>query len=61
VLIELQRALQERGVRLVAAELDDDVRRELRIYGIEDAAGSDAFFSTVQEALEAYRAAMPST
>jgi len=61
VLIELQRALQERGVRLVAAELDDDVRRELRIYGIEDAAGSDAFYSTVQEVLEAYRAAMPST
>jgi len=61
VLIELQRSLQERGIRLVAAELDDDVRRELRIYGIEEVAGSDAFFSTVQEVLEAYRAASPST
>ena len=51
---EMHALLQEQGIRLVFAELVDDVRRELRRYGIEEVVGPDAFFETVQEAQEAF-------
>ncbi len=52
---EIHDILQERQVRLVFAEVVDDVRAELRRYGVEDLVGSDAFFGTVQEVVDAYR------
>jgi high affinity sulfate transporter 1 len=58
---ETRATLQERGIRLVFAETVDDVRTELQRYGITDLVGSDAFFRTVQEAVDAYRAAAPAS
>jgi high affinity sulfate transporter 1 len=58
---ELHGALQERGVRLVFVEVAEDVRRELRRYGVEDLVGTDAFFGSLQDLLDAYRASAPHT
>jgi sulfate permease, SulP family len=48
--------LKERGVHLVVSGLTDDVRRQLRRYGIERSMGADAFYESVQDVAEAYDA-----
>ncbi|MFJ9173250.1 SulP family inorganic anion transporter [Streptomyces sp. NPDC102360] len=56
VLEELHEVLRGRGVELVFAELKDPVRRKIERYGLARAFGPDAFYPTVEGAVEAYRA-----
>ncbi|MET8473010.1 sulfate permease [Streptomyces sp. NPDC006422] len=55
VLEELREALRGQRVDLVFAELKDPVRRKLERYGLTRAFGPDAFFPTVESAVEAFR------
>ncbi|MGA9161710.1 MAG: hypothetical protein WB297_12720 [Actinomycetota bacterium] len=48
--------IQERGLRLVFAAVEAPVRAQLDRYGITKLVGEDAFFPTVEDAVEAYRA-----
>jgi high affinity sulfate transporter 1 len=57
---ELHGELHERGVRLVLADLTDDVRTELDQYGVLSHLGTDALFSSVGDAVDAFDA-LPST
>jgi SulP family sulfate permease len=52
--LDLRTIMQDRGTRLVFAEVDDDVRAELDRYGVTAAIGTDAYFGSVLEAIEAY-------
>jgi high affinity sulfate transporter 1 len=47
-------SLKDKGIRLVLAEVSDDVRAELDRYGITDLVGKDAFYTTVPDVLAAY-------
>ncbi len=47
--------LKERNVRLVFAEVEDDVRAELDDYGVTALVGKDAFYSSVADVLVAYQ------
>jgi high affinity sulfate transporter 1 len=51
---ETHESLKEKGVRLVFAEMQHDVREGLRRYGILELLGEDSFFPSVQEVAEAY-------
>ena len=53
---DLLKEMQEKGPRLVLAELDDGVRAELDRYGVTDAIGADAMFDTVAAAVAAFGA-----
>jgi MFS superfamily sulfate permease-like transporter len=53
---ELYGVLKDKGIRLVFVEVVEDVRDELRRYGVEDLVGSDAFYASLQDLLDAYRA-----
>ena len=46
--------LKEKGVRLVVAQVMDDVREESR-YHLRELFGEDAFYDTLEEVLHAYR------
>ncbi len=52
----LDRELKAMGIRLVFAEMKDAVRNEIRHYGMEWLADSDAFYPTIGTAVKAYRA-----
>lgn len=56
VLEELHQALRERGVELVFAELKDPVRWKIERYGLARTFGPEAFYPTVESAVEAFRA-----
>jgi high affinity sulfate transporter 1 len=56
VLRGLHAVAQERGVRLVLAEVAAPVRAELNRDGVTDLVGADAFFEPVADAVDAYRA-----
>ncbi|GAA2300464.1 sulfate permease [Streptomyces kunmingensis] len=56
ILQELDAALQERGVRLVLAELKDPVRRKIERYGLTRTFDPSRFHPTVEAAVTAYRA-----
>jgi high affinity sulfate transporter 1 len=56
VLFELDRLLDERGQRLVFAELKDPVRRKLEDYGLTSEIPPGQFFPTVGAAVDAFRA-----
>ncbi|MFN2202147.1 MAG: SulP family inorganic anion transporter, partial [Caldilineaceae bacterium] len=58
-LIEMAQLLKERKVKLVLSQVEDDVRTELDRSGVTDAIGSDAFFDTIEDVIEAYREAYP--
>jgi MFS superfamily sulfate permease-like transporter len=58
---ELHGVLHEKGIRLVFVEVVEDVRDELRRYGVEDLVGSDAFYASLQDLLDAYRASAPNS
>ena len=51
---ETQVELGKQGVRLVFADVQDPVRRELDRYGITDLVGADAYFATVADAIAAF-------
>ncbi|MFD8566974.1 SulP family inorganic anion transporter [Streptomyces sp. NPDC057694] len=55
VLLELDTALQEKGVRLVFAEMKDPVRAKIEQYGLARTFAPDRFFPTLEEAVVAYR------
>jgi sulfate permease, SulP family len=48
--------LKEKGVRLVFAEVDDDIRHELDLSEVTDLVGKEAFFETVADVETAFRA-----
>jgi len=54
-LIALSGLLQERGIRLVFAVVSDDVKTELDRSGVTRRVGSDAYYATVADVLNAYR------
>jgi anti-anti-sigma regulatory factor len=56
-LAELHDDLDSRGVRLMFADLADEVRAELERYGILQRLGPDAVFPSVGAVIEARRAA----
>jgi sulfate permease, SulP family len=58
-IIGVHAQMQEYGTRLVFADVDADVRAELDRFGITQLVGSDGFFSSVVEVVEAFRAAAP--
>jgi sulfate permease, SulP family len=53
---ETYNTLKEKGVRLVLAEVDEDIRRELDLSEVTDLVGKDAYFETVSDVEDAYRA-----
>ena len=55
-ILDLLRELGTHGTRLVFADVDPDVRVELDRYGVSAAMGDDAYFDTVGDAVEAFRA-----
>ena len=50
-------SLKEKGIRLVWAEVDEDIRLELDRSELTELVGTDAFFETISEVEEAYRKA----
>lgn len=59
VLLQICEKAKRRGSRLVLSNIIVPVRRQLDRYGITDAVGTDAYFATAGEALEAYQAHHP--
>ena len=55
MLEELDRELEAKGINLVFAEMKDAVRQEIRDYGMDWLADSDAFYPTIGTAVKAYR------
>jgi SulP family sulfate permease len=55
-LAELHSTLAQRDIRLVLADVSNDVRDQLEIYGLSSDLGGDAVFGSVGEAVEAHRA-----
>lgn len=53
-LAQVHEELTSRGVRLVFAETADEVRTEFDRYGLTDRLGTDAFFDTVQDMVDAF-------
>lgn len=53
---ELRTQLHDRGVRLVIANLADDVRAQLDHYGTTDIIGADHFYSNIADVCTAFRA-----
>jgi high affinity sulfate transporter 1 len=53
---ELHTSLAGQRVRLVLADVSDEVLGELRAYGLLDTLGADGVFESVAEAISAYRA-----
>ena len=55
MLESLDEALNERGISLVFAEMKDPVRRKIERYKLTRTIDPAHFFSTVEQATEAYR------
>ncbi len=55
---EVYKLLKEKGVRLVMAYVEEDIRRELDVSGITGMVGEDAFFETVVDVEEAFQKAV---
>ncbi len=47
--------LESHGVRLVFAEVSDDVRAELDVSGVTELVGEDGFFERLEDVMEAYQ------
>ena len=54
---ETCKLLMGKGVRMVFAEVEEPVRRELDVSGVTDLVGSDGYFQTVPDVEAQYRAA----
>ncbi len=52
--VQVRNELDERGVRLVIANVSDTVRRQLDTYGLTEVNGEDAYFETVEDAVNAF-------
>jgi SulP family sulfate permease len=52
---EIYRRLKEKEIRLVIANLEDDVLRELERSGLVVLLGADAIFETIADVIQAYR------
>ena len=52
---EIYRRLEEKEIRLVMANLEDDVLRELERSGLVVLMGTDAIFETIADVIQAYR------
>jgi MFS superfamily sulfate permease-like transporter len=53
---EIYLTLKEKGARLVLAQVGEDVRRELDLSEVTDLVGKDAYFETLSDVEDAYRA-----
>ena len=53
---ETYNTLKEKGVRLVMAEVEEDIRNELDRSELTDLIGKDAFFETISDVEATYRA-----
>lgn len=60
VLIRVHQQLQAHGTRLVLSNIIEPVRAQLDRYGITTTLGSDAYFDTAGQALEAFHHTTPS-
>ena len=58
---EIVHQLQERKVKLVLSEIDDNVRAELDRSEVTALIGNDAIFDTLEDVVAAYRQAYPGT
>jgi MFS superfamily sulfate permease-like transporter len=56
VLARAQQQLHERGIHLLLSNIIEPVRHQLDCYGITSAVGTDAYFDTAGEALDAFHA-----
>jgi sulfate permease, SulP family len=56
VLTQAQQQLHRRGIRLLLSNIIKPVRHQLDRYGITDTVGTDAYFDTAGEALDAFHA-----
>ena len=52
---EIHQMLKEKGIRLVMADLEDDVYTELERSGLTSLLGTDAFFETIADVIQTYR------
>jgi high affinity sulfate transporter 1 len=57
---ELDDSLRAASVRMCFAEMKDPVKEKLRRFGLMSRFGEDAFFATVEEAVDAFLATSPS-
>src|SRR5579864_1680489 len=55
MLVQVARTVQHSGVRLVFAEVSDDVRRQLDQSGVTDIIGRDAYFPDLADAARTFR------
>jgi MFS superfamily sulfate permease-like transporter len=55
---EVFKLMKEKGVRLVLAEVEEDIRSELDRSEVTDLVGKDAFFETLTDVEDAYRASV---
>jgi SulP family sulfate permease len=55
---ETYKLLKDKGVRLLMAEVDEDIRLELDRSEVTDLVGKDAFFETLSDVETAYQAAV---
>jgi MFS superfamily sulfate permease-like transporter len=53
---EIYMSLNGKGIRLVLAEVEEDILRELERSELTDLIGKDGFFETPRDVEEAYRA-----
>ena len=58
---EIYNMLKEKGIRLVMAEVGEDIRRELDRSEVTDLIGKDAFYETLIDVEAAYRATLSDT
>ena len=52
---EAYKEIESRGVRLVFAEVSDDVRTELDLSGVTELVGEDGYYPRLEDVLEAYK------
>lgn len=57
---EMYKLLKEKNVRLVFAEVEEDIRRELDVSGVTELVGQDGYFESLIDVEEAYRKATSS-
>ncbi len=55
-ILQVDKELKERGVRLVFAGIGAQIRKELDLAGVTAAIGEDAYYASVVDVLKAYRA-----
>ena len=59
VLVDLDEALRAKDIELLFAELKDPVKDKLKRFGLFSRFGENAFFATLEEAVNAFNAGRP--